>query len=115
MAGRAAEYAAYAANVKRRRRRAGSGWFNAGDWSVADAGTGGDIVITINFATGGVVTDIEYDVDGDENWTTIGGAAVGDYPLAGFADDVEIAIRLRSVDADGNGLPSYPKTVVPTA
>lgn len=110
-----AAVAAYLSNTKRRRRRAGGGWFSPDDWSVADLSTGGDISITLHRIPGGVLTDVEFDVNGDEDWSTIGGFVAGTYPIANFTDDAEVLIRIRSVDAAGDGMPSRPKAVTPTA
>lgn len=87
--------------------------FGADDWSVADRATDGDITITIIIAAEDL-TDIEYDVDGDENWTTIGGATVGEYVLSGFTNDQEYDIRIRGVIEDAEGTASASKAVTPT-
>lgn len=102
----------------RRDRISAPGMFDAVDWSVTDPSTSGDIVISIDalpWAGGADITDIEYDVDGDNDWTSLGAAVVDDYPLAGFADGVEIAIRLRAVNEHGASRPSAPQLVTPTA
>ena len=52
----------------RRDRISAPGMFDAVDWSVSDPSTSGDIVISVDAlpSSGGAdITDIEYDVDGD--------------------------------------------------
>lgn len=102
----------------RRGRIAEPGVFDAVDWSVSDAGTSGDIVITVDAlprAGGADIDDIEYEIDGDGNWTSLGAAAADDYPVAGLTDDVEVSVRLRAVNEHGEARPSAPKLVTPTA
>lgn len=90
--------------------------FGAGDWSVADAGTSGDINITITTLPdggGSAITDLEYQIDAGA-WVSLGGTTTGVYGVAGLTDDVEVTVAVRAVNAVGNGTASAGKTVTPT-
>lgn len=90
--------------------------FGAGDWSVADLGTNGDIAITIATLPDpgdGPITDLEYQVDGG-GWSSLGDVVTGAYPLSGFTDGTEYDIAIRAVNAAGNGTASATKAVTPT-
>ena len=91
--------------------------FGTGDWSVADAGTGGDITITVTTLPddgGSALTDLEYQIDGG-SWVSLGDTATGDYPVSGLTDDVEVDVAIRAVNAVGAGTASATKAVTPTA
>jgi parallel beta-helix repeat protein len=91
--------------------------FGAGDWSVLDLATSGDIRITITALPnegGGDITDLEYQIDGG-SWASLGDTVTGDYNIAGLTDDVEVDVALRAVNAFGNGTASAIKSVTPTA
>lgn len=90
--------------------------FAGGDWSVADAGTSGDIVITITALPsngGSAITDLEYQIDGG-SWVSLAGTSTGAYPVSGLTDDVEVDVAIRAVNAIGNGTASATKAVTPT-
>jgi len=90
--------------------------FGAGDWSVADLGTNGDIAITIATLPDpgdGPITDLEYQVDGG-GWSSLGDVVTGAYPLSGFTDGTEYDIAIRAVNAAGGGTASATKAVTPT-
>lgn len=82
--------------------------FVAGDWSVADAGTGGDAIVTINSLPDGnglPVQVVQYAIDSPNflNFAPMPGSDVaGDYTLTDvFTDGVATDIRLRAVNANG--------------
>jgi hypothetical protein len=90
--------------------------FVVGNWTVADASTGGDINITITAlpsARGSAITALEYRV-GAGAWVDLGGIITGVYPVAGLTDDLEVSITIRAVNAIGNGAASDAKLVTPT-
>lgn len=90
--------------------------FGAGDWSVADLGTNGDIEITIAALPDpgdGPITDLEYQVDGG-SWVSLGDVVSGAYPLSGFTDGTEVNLAVRAVNAAGAGTASATKAVTPT-
>lgn len=92
--------------------------FGPGDWSVADAGTGGDAVLTIialPFAGAAALSGIDWRI-GAGAWTPLGAAATGPYPLEDrFTDGVPADITLRAVNVIGTSTVSDVKTVTTTA
>lgn len=91
--------------------------FQSGDWSVADAGTGGTIIISITSlpADGGSpITALEYSIDGGA-FVALGGISTGDYPVSGLVNDVMVGVILRAVNAVGAGPNSTNKAVTPTS
>jgi len=92
------------------------GTFTLGMWSLADAGTGGTLNVTINSLPGNggaAITDIEYTLDGGDNWISSGGTT--DFAISGLTDDVPQAVAIRAVNSVGAGASSLPRTVTPTA
>jgi hypothetical protein len=90
--------------------------FGPGDWSAADAGTGGAITITVTTPPddgGSALTDLEIQIDGGA-WVSLGDTAPGDYPVSGLTDGVEVDVAIRAVNAIGNGTASATKAVTPT-
>lgn len=91
--------------------------FTSGQWAVTDLSTSGDInieIIDVPYDGNSDLTDIEYDVDASGTGVSLGAAIADDYPAAGFTDTVEISIRVRAVNAVGEGPWSDAKTVTPT-
>ena len=91
--------------------------FAGGAWSVADAGTSGDITITITTLPddgNSAITDLEYQIDAG-SWVSMAGTTTGAYAVAGLTDDVEVDVAIRAVNAIGNGTASTTKAVTPTA
>lgn len=89
--------------------------FAVGDWSLADATSGGTLSVTISSlpANGGsAITSVQYRVDGG-TWTSSGGTV--SFNITGLTDDVEVDIELRAVNAVGNGAASDVKSATPTA
>lgn len=90
--------------------------FIVGQWSIADATTGGQLDVTISTlpsANGTAITDLEYKVDAG-SWTSFGETTTGTYPITGLTDDVEVDILIRAVNATGNGGDSDLKAETPT-
>jgi hypothetical protein len=90
--------------------------FGTGDWAVADAGTNGDVtvsIITLPSAAGSSITDIEYQIDAG-SWVSLGGATTGDYNVAGLTDTTSYSFAVRAVNANGNGTASATKSATPT-
>jgi hypothetical protein len=90
--------------------------FGAGDWSVADAETSGDINITITTLPDpgdSPITDLEYQIDAGA-WVSLGDTTTGVYGVAGLTDDVQVTVAVRAVNAAGDGTASAGKTVTPT-
>lgn len=88
--------------------------FEAGDWSVADAGSGGAVNVTISALpanNGAAISDIEYRVDFG-TWTSSAGTT--SFQITGLTDDVEVTIDLRAVNSEGNSADSDDKDVTPT-
>lgn len=92
--------------------------FTAGQWSLADAGTGGTLMVTVLAlpADGGsAITDIQYQLGGSGPWTSLGGATAGSWPISGLVDGTAYDVRLRAVNAVGPGAAGDSKTATPTA
>ena len=90
--------------------------FVTGEWSVADLGTKGDIRITISTLPdngGSAITDLEYQLDGG-SWVSLSATTTGTYDIAGLTDGTEYSVKVRAVNAEGNGADSDAKTVTPT-
>jgi hypothetical protein len=90
--------------------------FVTGEWSVADLGTKGDIRITISTLPdngGSAITDLEYQLDGG-SWVSLSATTTGTYDIAGLTDGTEYSVKIRAVNAEGNGADSDAKTVTPT-
>ncbi len=97
--------------------------FTSGQWSVADAQSGGDAVVTVTelpTINAAWIDVLQYDLDGAGSWTPIPGSsgsnATGDFTLSGvFTDGVATDIRIRVVNSDGPSLASDTKSVTTTA
>ena len=90
--------------------------FNAGQWSLTDAATGGAlnlIVTALPDQNGSVMTDIERRVDGGA-WVSLGSAETGSFQITGLTDDVEVDVEIRGVNGIGNGATSDTKSATPT-
>lgn len=90
--------------------------FGAGDWSVADDGTNGDITITVTTLpadNGSALTDLEYQLDGG-SWVSMAGTTTGAYGVTGLTDGTTYAVAIRAVNAVGAGTASATKNVTPT-
>lgn len=86
--------------------------FVAGDWSLAAGLEANQLVVDVSSlpANGGsAITAIQYSVDNDA-WTALPGAGTGPRTLAMPAASTSYGIRLRAVNAIGNGTPSDTKT-----
>jgi hypothetical protein len=92
--------------------------FGPQDWSIADAGTGGDAILTIAalpFAGAAALSGIDWRI-GSGAWTPLGAVATGTYPLTdGFTDGVPAEITLRAVNIIGPATSSDTKTVTTSA
>jgi hypothetical protein len=88
------------------------------DWSIADAGTGGDAVLTIAalpFPGAAALSGIDWRI-GSGAWVTLGAAAVGTYPLDNaFTDGVAADVTLRAVNIIGPSTASDVKQVTTTS
>lgn len=90
--------------------------FTAGQWSVADLATGGDIRVTLTSLPsngGSAITGLEYQLN-TGSWISLGGTTTGTYDIAGLTDNVSYNLKIRAVNAVGNGSNSDTKTVTPT-
>lgn len=90
--------------------------FGTGDWSVANAASGGTVDVSVSAVPddgGAAITDIEYQVDGGA-WVSSGTTDTTGFEITGLTDDVEVDIALRAVNAAGNGTASATKAVTPT-
>lgn len=91
--------------------------FAASNWSVADAVTTGDAIVTIAslpFNGDSPITDIQVSVAGGA-WTSLGAAVPGAYPVAGFTDGVATNVNIRAVNAIGASGTSDTKSVTTSA
>ena len=87
--------------------------FTIGQWSIADATTGGDAIVTITAlpADGGsVITGLQYSIAGGA-WTSFSAATTGAYTISGFTDALATNVNIRSVNAVGNSATSDTKSV----
>lgn len=91
--------------------------FTAGQWSVADAATGGTATVTVTSLPsngGSAITAIQYQV-GAGAWTNSGISSTGSFNITGLTNGVSVNIKIRAVNAIGNGPDSDTKSVTPTA
>lgn len=91
--------------------------FTAGQWSVADAATGGTVTVTISALPsngGSAITAIQYQV-GAGSWTNSGITGTGSFNITGLTNGAAVNIKVRAVNAVGNGPDSDTKSVTPTA
>lgn len=90
--------------------------FAGAGWSVVDAGTNGDVtltVITLPSNGGSAITALEYQIDGG-SWVSLGGTTTGAYTVSGLTDAQSYSFSLRAVNAIGNGVAADAKTATPT-
>lgn len=92
--------------------------FQSDQWSVSNPATTGDISITITavpFDGGSPILDIEYQIDGG-SWVALSldSPFPGTYTIGGFTDYQEYSVKLRAVNAIGNGPDSLAQLVTPT-
>jgi|GEM_PF-1916387 len=91
--------------------------FTAGQWSLADAASGGTLTVTVSAlpaANGAPITDIEFSVN-DGAWTSSGTSTTGTFNIGSLTDDVSANIELRAMNAIGPGADSDVKSATPTA
>jgi hypothetical protein len=95
------------------------GSFGVSDWSVSDAGTGGDATVTLGAlpVAGGLPLGLVEVSLGAGAWQTLTNTpAVGVYTLNdAFTDGVPTMLRLRAVNANGPGPAGDTKTVTSTS
>ncbi len=75
-------------------------------WSVTTGSGANELDVTIATLPGNggsALTAIEYDIDGSDSWTSIGGTTATTYTITMAAPSTSYAIRLRAVNAEGNG------------
>ena len=87
------------------------------NWSVATGATlGGQLdvsIATLPAANGATITDIEYDLDASGTWVSSEGT-VG-FTITGQTAATSLAVRLRAVNAAGNGLPGNSESATSSA
>ncbi|MEH3108967.1 MAG: fibronectin type III domain-containing protein [Agrobacterium cavarae] len=91
--------------------------FTAGQWSVADAATGGTATVTISALPsngGSAITAIQYKA-GAGAWTNSGITSTGTFNITGLTNGAAVNVLVRAVNAIGNGPDSDTKSVTPTA
>ncbi|MGV6849925.1 MAG: hypothetical protein ACWA5A_16255 [Marinibacterium sp.] len=90
--------------------------FAAGDWSIADTGTGGAASLTITGLPsngGSVITGLFAVIDGGAP-VDLGGTTPGVYSLSGFSDGVPASVAIYAVNGVGAGPASAAKPVTTT-
>ncbi len=85
--------------------------FGSGDWSIADAESGGDLAVTLTTVPT-YTTDVEYRLDGG-SWVSSGGI-VG-FTISGLTDDTEYDVEIRATNAAGDSAASDTKSETPTS
>lgn len=91
--------------------------FSAGQWSLADAESGGTLTVTVSAlpsTNGAPITDIEFSVN-DGSWTSAGTSTTGTFNIGSLTNDVSANIELRAVNAIGPGADSDVKSATPTS
>ncbi|MEN0115426.1 MAG: fibronectin type III domain-containing protein [Agrobacterium cavarae] len=91
--------------------------FTAGQWSIADAASGGTATVTIAALPnngGSAITAIQYKA-GAGAWTNSGIASTGTFNITGLTNGAAVNVLVRAVNAIGNGPDSDTKSVTPTA
>ena len=70
--------------------------FVAGDWTLTNPVTDGDLTVTISSLPSayGTITDVEYRVDGGA-WTSSGGIVT--FTISGLTNGIEVDVELRAV------------------
>ena len=90
--------------------------FAAGDWTLADAASGGALTLAVSALpdqNGAALSAIEYRVDGGA-YQNAGLTAPGSIQLTGLVDDVAVGVEIRALNAAGAGPASDVKTATPT-
>lgn len=88
--------------------------FEAGHWSVADAVTDGELIVTVSTIKSTGVTSIEYQLDGG-SWVDAGHVPPGRrFIISGLTNDQEYDIAIRPVTVSGTGSSSDVKQATPT-
>ena len=91
--------------------------FIAANWTLTDAGTSGDLTVTINTLPsdgGSAITDLQRRVDLG-TWVSLGGTTTGSYTISGLTDDQLYSVEIRAVNSIGAGLGSDIKFGTPTS
>lgn len=91
--------------------------FTSGQWSVADAASGGQATVTITAlpADGGTpITTLQYSLAGGA-WTAFSGSTTGSYTIGGFTNGVATNVTLRAVNGVGASAGSDVKQVTTSA
>jgi hypothetical protein len=93
--------------------------FGGGDWTIADAGTGGDATVTITSLPdpgSSALTSIQYRI-GSGAWTQLTASpAVGTFPLNNlFTDGVAVDVTIRAVNSTESGPAAVPISVTTSA
>lgn len=89
--------------------------FESGHWSVADASTDGELLVTVSTIKNTGLTDIEYQVDGG-SWVSSGGVVLGGkkFAIPGLTNTQQYDIAIRPVTVSGTGATSDVKQATPT-
>jgi hypothetical protein len=93
--------------------------FGGGDWTIADAGTGGDATVTITALPdpgSSALTSIQYRIDAGA-WTQLTASpAVGTFPINNqFTDGVAVDVTIRAVNSTESGPSAVPISVTTSA
>ena len=88
--------------------------FVAGDWTLTNPATAGDLLVTITSlpTSFGTVTDIEYRLDGGAWVSSVG---VVTFTISGLTDTQEYDVELRAISDFGASAPGDLKAETPTA
>jgi hypothetical protein len=96
--------------------------FGGSDWTLTNPDTTGDLTVTITTLpsdNGSALTAVEYEKDGSGSWVALPGwsapSGTGAHTISGLTDGVLTSIKLRAVNANGDGPASAAKTATPTA
>lgn len=88
--------------------------FESSHWSVADAVTDGELLVTITTVKNTGVTDIEYQLDGG-SWVSSGTFGMGkSFAIPGLTNGQEYDVAIRPVTVSGTGATSDVKSATPT-
>lgn len=89
--------------------------FIAGDWTLTNPATDGDLTVTITTlpATTEPIADIEYRVDGG-SWVSSGQATTGAFIISGLTNTVSYAVEIQAVNRFGASIISDTKNATPT-
>src|SRR5690606_29552043 len=65
---------------------------------------------------GSPITNYEYSLDNGQSWIPrVPASTASPFPITGLTNGVQYSVRLRAVNANGNGTPSLPVTATPRA